>query len=311
MSGATTGKAKPGTGGAAARTGPRDGAVQAVRRLLAFLASGGGAPSGAADGGRMTLVRADGSSRSFERSVVAATLRAGLVREDPATGAIALADPGRQWLKRAAAERTEDGFAAQHRTLERRTVETGAGTSTSHTSVEVNLAESPLLMIARLKDRDGAPFLAPEAVAAGERLRRDFTRAGIAPRISANWEASVAPGGRQAGGAADVGDMALDARRRVERALTAVGPELSGVVLDVCCFLKGLETVERERRWPARSAKLMLRAGLLALDRHYAGGRAPGDGQGQDEGRGQGRRTHRWGADDFRPRADDLWHGAG
>ena len=71
--------------------------------------------------------------------------------------------------------------------------------------------------------------------------------------------------------------------------MEAIGPELSGVALDVCCFMKGLETVERERQWPARSAKLMLRAALMALSRHYAPP-APA-----------GRRSHAWGAEGYRP----------
>lgn len=46
---------------------------------------------------------------------------------------------------------------------------------------------------------------------------------------------------------ADLADSAIAARVAVNRALEAMGPELAGVALDVCCFMKGLETVERER----------------------------------------------------------------
>lgn len=87
----------------------------------------------------------------------------------------------------------------------------------------------------------------------------------------------------RAGGTADL----CDARMRVGKAMEAIGPELCGVALDGYCFQKGLELVERERQWPVRSAKLMLRAALMALARHYAPPRAAG------------RQSHVWGAEGY------------
>ncbi len=64
-------------------------------------------------------------------------------------------------------------------------------------------------------------------------------------------------------------DAALAARQRVELALKAVGPELAGMLLDVCCFLKGLEQAERNGGWPRRAGKVVLQLGLAHLARHY------------------------------------------
>ena len=110
-----------------------------------------------------------------------------------------------------------------------------------------------------------------EEFRAGERLRADYTRGQIMPRLGANWVASVSSGRRGgAGGGADLTDAVLGARQRVDNAIAAVGPELSGVLIDVCCFLKGLELVESERGWPVRSAKVVLKAALATLARHYS-----------------------------------------
>ena len=49
------------------------------------------------------------------------------------------------------------------------------------------------------------------------------------------------------------------------RALNTVGPELSQVLVDICCELKGLEEAERSHDWPQRAGKVVLRLALTRL----------------------------------------------
>ncbi len=134
--------------------------------------------------------------------------------------------------------------------------------------VKRDAGESPLAWLARRRGADGRPLLPAAAFAAGDRLRTDFTRAGLSPRMTADWSGLPSASAR-AGGKATETEAILAARQRFRRALAATGPEFAGLLVDVCCFLKPLESVERERGWPARSAKVVLGLGLARLADHY------------------------------------------
>jgi len=146
----------------------------------------------------------------------------------------------------------------------------GQESRTAPDALLINESESPLAWLARRKDTNGRPMIDAAQFAAGERLRADFTRAAMTPRLGANLTSPVAHGRRGGGeNAAHFSDIMIAAKERLDHALDAVGPEFSGLLLDVCCFLKGLETVERERGWPRRTSKVVLGLALDRLARHY------------------------------------------
>jgi hypothetical protein len=264
----------------------RPGASEKVKlRILKFLVAGPARIRPAAAGGTMLLERDDGVGIAAGQDVLGKLASAGLVAR-AAGDALRLSAAGTAALKRAAAEK--DPYREQHGEVAPQRFDTADGWLVA----DVNLSESPLAQLARRKAKDGAPFLAAAEWRSGERLRADYTRARIMPRLGANWQAAIASGRRDggAGGMTELTDSALAARQRVERAIDAVGPELSGVLIDVCCFLKGLETVEMERGWPVRSAKIMLKSALAALSRHYE---RPASASRQ--------RVLHWGTEDYRP----------
>ena len=157
-------------------------------------------------------------------------------------------------------------MAAQHRDMQVRRLSDAAG---DMQALSVNLNESPLAWLRKRKDASGKAMLSDAQFAAGEKLRHDFERAQLQPKITASWDMSRAQVQNGLPPTGDFSEGTLAAKARVSKALGAIGPELSGVLTDICCFLKTLSAVEIERRWPARSAKVVLSLALDRLSEHY------------------------------------------
>ncbi len=159
-------------------------------------------------------------------------------------------------------------FQAQHQVLGEREVAANDGSGPRR--MRYNLAESPLTVLGRKRDKTGAPYLSADLIDAGERLREDFELAQMGPRVTQNWASFLTPLDHGAKGPArGPAEGPQAARARVQAAMAALGPGLSDVVFRVCCFLEGLETAERRLGWSARSGKVVLRIALQRLAAHY------------------------------------------
>lgn len=269
---------------------------RAERRILRFLAKGKATLHAAAVAGDKILL--DGGEHGVV-SVSSASLvwleKQALLQRDGVE--LSITQAGRtalaaqlQTADRPSMKEQEQGRGRQ---IDNSVIVTADGPET----VKVNLAESPLMLLHRWKDKNGQPFIDAREFRAGERLRADYTRGQIMARLGINWNGISGQGQSRdrAGGIVELTDAALSARLRVEKAIEAVGPELAGVLIDVCCFLKGMKQVEVERNWPARSAKVVLKSALGALARHYEPSR--------DSGACSKTRPTilHWGTQDYRP----------
>jgi Domain of unknown function (DUF6456) len=141
----------------------------------------------------------------------------------------------------------------------------------SHPAVDG--AESPLLRLSQMKQSDGKAVLDGEQVRAGERLRLDYERAHLGARVTMSYDVQCGSSGRQAQFSDNhiekLNDSALEARDRLHEALESVGPELSGILLHVCCMAGGLEQAELRLNLPRRAGKAVLQLALTRLARHY------------------------------------------
>jgi hypothetical protein len=131
-------------------------------------------------------------------------------------------------------------------------------------SVTVNMAESPLgWLLAR-------NLITRRHYDAGERLRMDWERAQLAPRVTMAWDS--APVARGRGGPApeiECGGAQLGARRRFDAAVASAGPGLADILWRVVCAGEGMREAETALGWPARAGKLVLTLALDRLAEHY------------------------------------------
>jgi hypothetical protein len=126
-------------------------------------------------------------------------------------------------------------------------------------SVTVNMVESPLgWLFSRGK-------LTRRQFDAGEQLRSDWERGGLASKVTMQWDAAPVERPRGgSGGRAELIGAQIDARDRFDAAVDAAGPGLSDILWRVVCSGEGMREAETALGWPARAGKLVL---CLALDR--------------------------------------------
>ena len=247
-------------------TGASAGLTREALRLLAILAEPGAyaLPDPLLERGLLVRRGGDGisvGSGRFAHEAGESLLDADLAERARMGWRLTISAAGRARLRRMA-DACGTPFLAQHLDLIATDQDTGDGTRMRDAS------ENPLAWMARRRGRDGAPLIDPASFEAGERLRRDITLAAMLPRMGMDWGTPRVDGGGPRDPAA-ASNRVLSARQRVRGALDAVGTDLSGLLIDLCGFLKGLERIEAERRWPARSAKVVARIALGRLAEHY------------------------------------------
>lgn len=192
---------------------------------------------------------------------LAPLLSSGAVRCDHVGGLprFRITEEGRAALFRR--EAGEDAFGDQHRILA-----AGPAADRPEPAPKRNLREDALAMLAR---QEGGRFAIESAGReAGERLRRDIEMACLPPKVTINWDRLVVDGGGPGTGLS-MTEVQAQARKRVQKAMIAVGPDFSGPLMDLCGFGRSVGEIEQGLGLPVRSGKVVLALGLRALARHY------------------------------------------
>ncbi len=169
-------------------------------------------------------------------------------------------------LARVAREAAAPGeaYIAQHEALVSRDVINDAGDVRTVRGLD---PEVVMRKLAALRGPNGAAWLSETELAAAGKLRADWVAGEIGLVRGADWAGSPIGSAPRNGSNAQEVMMArrCDARRRVADGLARLATPLRRVVEHVCLREEGLELLERNEGWPARSGKLALKFGLAQL----------------------------------------------
>lgn len=163
-------------------------------------------------------------------------------------GKVSARPEARSWLRR---QRSISGeFGDQHRTI-----------THSDRGVRTNVEAQTLRRLAAPSAKEA--FLSGHHLAAAERISLWGRRAQLQPRVTMSYDPTYNASHKSGAGAgADITDMAAHARKQLNDLLKEMPKDCGDMLVDVCVYEKGLQTIEQERRWPRRSAKLVLRIAL-------------------------------------------------
>ena len=174
---------------------------------------------------------------------------------------------GRANLRRQNA--VNEPFIAQHQVRENAGLEEAP-------DARRNVSASPLAWLAARcsaeakRDKGGKGILFHEIeIKAGTLLMQDFDRSHMRGRMTMDWTRSTIIDGIGGQSQDAASQSALDGGKRLEAALSVLGPGLDEIMLAVCCFDQGLEACETFFALPRRSAKLLIKLGLLRLSVFY------------------------------------------
>lgn len=117
--------------------------------------------------------------------------------------------------------------------------------------------------VSRLSGQGGAEaFLEPHHTEAAHLVTRLFERAMLRQRVTMSYDPTRVDSRRNSNGQVELADNVENARQALSSLAKAIPADCWGVLCDVCIYDKGLQEIEAHRRWPRRSAKLVLRIGL-------------------------------------------------
>jgi len=179
--------------------------------------------------------------------------------EDQGAGKLVLSDQGRSWLRRQQASDTP--YMEQHQARgKQRLPDVGL--------VERNVSISSLIWL-RWREKTKRFGIGELEFEAGERFARDFHLGQFYEKLSINWQHPIGVTNMAKDHGANEPAHVLDARRRLNEALYHLGPGLDEMMLAICCYEQGLEACENVFSLPRRSAKMILKLGLLRLSVFY------------------------------------------
>ncbi len=140
--------------------------------------------------------------------------------------------------------------------------------------VRINGRVTAFGRLARSTDARGVPLLSKAQIEAGILFARDYAKAGMGQVSTQCFDAVLVDDQRRYDRYEAAMISRLDRQRRVQEAISCLGPGLDRALIQVCCEGQSVEQLERAEKWGRNAGLEILRLALSRLSVFY--GTQPG-----------------------------------